>query len=246
MTKAWHRANPESFAQMRADVEAAYPNLNFFIDHEVETDIEAMLTGIKSVSGEDDILVIRGSFPIKDEHGKPIDQFSIEVFVPPDFPKNLPLVREVRGRIPRHVDRHIYPEGFACLFAPGERFMHFPEGSTLLDFLEGPVRNFFISQSTFELTGEWPFGQRSHDSDGIVESYAEMFGVPPMRENVARFLLLIQRREVKGHWPCPCGNGKRLRDCHGPIIRHLKTKVSPGEAIRTLAGILGLAKKAVK
>lgn len=229
MTNAWHRADPESYARMRAEVEAEYPNLNFFIDHEVETTIAAVSSKDKSLVAEDGILFIRGTFPIKDESGKSIEHFRIEAVVPPDYPETLPLVREVGGRIPRQIDRHISPEGFACLFAPAERFIHCPEGSTLLDFLNGPVRNFFISQSIFDLTGEWPFGQRSHGIAGIAESYAEMFEVPPTPDNVVRILEFLERREIKGHWPCPCGNGKRLRDCHGPIARQLRAKMAPSK-----------------
>ncbi|MHB1011689.1 MAG: hypothetical protein ACYC37_02070 [Desulfobacteria bacterium] len=199
---------------MRAEVEAAYPDLRFSI--------------------QDECVFIHGSFPIK-EDGAALDRYSIEVRVPQDFPIELPVLCEVGGRIPWVPDRHVnWKNGTACLFFPDERWRFFPDGATLRDFLEGPVRNFLISQSVFERTGQWPFGERGHGEAGILEAYGEMLEIPPDRNTVIAFLGLLSRREVKGHWQCPCGSGKILRKCHGEKVLRLRDKIGPENAGRSL------------
>ena len=193
MKLPWHLAERDSYSNMKAEVGAAYPDLRFLI--------------------QDECVFIQGSFPIK-EDGAVLDRYSIDVRVPRDFPKALPVLREVGGRIPWNADRHVNSNGDACLFVPDERWRYFPERGTLLEFLIGPVRNFLIGQSLFESAGKWPFGQRGHGNAGILEAYGEMLNISPDRETVMAFLGLLSRREVKGHWPCPCGSDKILRKCH--------------------------------
>ena len=204
MRLPWHLADPDSYAKMKAEVEAAYPDLRFSI--------------------RDGCVLLRGSFPIK-ENQDVLDRYVIEVRVPQDFSKRLPVVREIGGRIPWDVDRHVDGNGEACLFVPDERWKHFPAGGNLRDFLDGPVRSFLIGQSVLDHTGMWPFGQRSHGDAGILEAYAEMFNISPDRETVMAFLGLLSRREIKGHWLCPCGKGKILRKCHGIKVRELRDKI---------------------
>lgn len=213
MRMPWHLADPESYASMKVEIEAAYPDLHFSI--------------------QDECVFIRGSFPIR-EDGAVLYRYSIEVRVPRDFSKGIPVVREIGGRIPWDADRHVNSNGDACLFVPDERWRCFPEGGTLLDFLDGPVRSFFISQSFFERAGKWPFGQRIHGPDGIVEVYAEMIGISPDRKTVLAFLGLLSRREVKGHWPCPCESGRILRKCHGTKVWELRDKIGLENVERSL------------
>jgi hypothetical protein len=88
MTHLWHRENPELYEKEKAEVEARFPNL--YLAH------------------EGDIVFVRGSFAVMFE-GRVSDRYSIELQLPRDHPKSLPLVREVGGRIPHHNDRHINP-----------------------------------------------------------------------------------------------------------------------------------------
>ena len=44
-------------------------------------------------------------------------------------------------------------------------------------------------------------------------AYGEILGVTD-EEQIRRFLDCLGHKKVKGHWNCPCGTGKRIRDCH--------------------------------
>jgi SEC-C motif len=153
------------------------------------------------------------------------------------YPDALPLVFEVGGRVPRDADHHVNREtGEACLFVPDERWKVAPPGMTFLDLLNGPVRNFLLGQSLFRLTGEWPFGQRSHAAAGIREYYSELLGTDDVNV-IVRYVECLSRATLKGHWPCPCGSGKRLRDCHRAQVDELRTKIPSAVALRSFESL---------
>jgi hypothetical protein len=213
MSAPWHRANPTLFENERNEVETAYPSLHFHI-----------------VS---DAVFVRGTFPIALEK-EVFDRYLIQLNLLRDYPKSIPIVREVGGRIPHTDNRHMNPaDGTACVLLPDQRWEIWPPGSTLLHFLDGPVRNFFLGQSLVELGEPWPFGHWGHGADGIREYYAGLLGTDHVR-TIAQFVEYLTKENVKGHWPCPCGNGKRLRDCHRDMVRDLSTKIDRQVAMESL------------
>ena len=209
MKKPWHKENPELLEQMEEAVRKEYPTLYFY--------------------PYEDGVFVRGDFLIIDE-GKVLDQFSIEIELPRYDPNELPVLREIGGRIPRNEDNHInIPSGDVCLFVPDERWRIHPRGSTLLDFLNVPVRNYFIGYCLVEMGEPWPFGQRSHGAEGIIEYYSELLGTNDRRV-VIRYLECLSRPAIKGHWECPCGSGSRIRNCHQPTLNELRAKIPPSSA----------------
>lgn len=195
----WFKENTKLFHALRLEIGQVYPQLHFSI--------------------RNDTVFLSGSFLLSDGH-KIVDRFLIEVEFPPKYPKALPFVFEIGGRIPRIADRHMYSTGEACLYLPLEIAEIFPEGSSLLDFLSGPVRSFFVSQSYFELTGKWPFGEWPHGADAVVDYYSPILGIKD-KIVVSRFFQIIGKKEIKGHWLCPCGSGKLLRHCHIDVVTKL-------------------------
>ncbi len=214
MKKPWHTVKPELLARMREDVKCAYPNLHFY--------------------PEDEVVFVRGEFPLVDD-GQTLDQFSVEIELPRYDPDELPVLREVGGRIARTEDNHINgPSGDICLFVPDERWRIYPRGSTLLDFLNVPVRNYFIGFCLVEMGEPWPFGQRSHGAAGIFEYYSELLGTDD-RQVVTRYVECLSEPRLKGHWECPCGSHKRIRNCHHVALNDLRAKMPPSVAQYSLA-----------
>jgi hypothetical protein len=205
MNRPWHKADPGLLDNTREEVQVLYPNLHFY--------------------PQNDRVVVRGSLPIIDA-GKELDRYSVEIVLLADYPNAIPLVWETGNKIPRHADRHVNKEsGEACLFIPDEQWKIYPPGTTFLEFLNGSVRNFFLGQSIFLRTGEWPFGQRPHGSAGIREYYSELLGTDDVTV-ILGYLECLSRPVLKGHWPCPCKCGKRIRDCHCYQISELRVKIS--------------------
>ncbi|WAC06750.1 MAG: hypothetical protein OS130_10880 [Thermodesulfobacteriota bacterium] len=216
MRKVWYKENPALLVEMKEEIKDDFPNLHFYESNGV--------------------IVVEGSFPIRHDK-KSLDRYSIKITFLKDYPKSIPIVEEVGGRIPRTLDRHMNEKGEACLFLPEQRSEIWPIGSTFLEFLNCPVHNFFLGQSLVERGEAWPFGVWDHGVRGIRDYYVQLFGTEDM-DIVIKFMLFIIAPKIKGHWPCPCGNGKRLRGCHFPFLLELRDKIPRNVAQRSLQFLL--------
>jgi hypothetical protein len=171
----------------------------------------------------------RGSFQIVND-GEVIDRFSIEITFPDGITK-LPRIREIGGRIPQTPDRHVYDNGAICTEVPELTLLR--GKYSLVSYLDGPVRNYFLGQLLIEQGERWPFGEWAHGKAGLLQAYAEILGVSGEPE-IRRFLDCLGHKKVKGHWPCPCANGKQLRACHLDTVRKLQESVPPSIARQAL------------
>lgn len=197
----WHRDDPGALERLRRELAEAYPSLHLY--------------------RVGDLVEVRGSFPIEHE-GSEIDRFKVRILIGPDFPGVPPFVFETGGRIPHTVDRHVYPKTrHCCLFYPDDFAIRHPNGLPFLDFLRGPVRDYFLGQIAVEAGRPWPFGELGHAKRGGFEFYEETLGVKG-ETAVLGYLACISFEVLKGHHQCPCGSGRRLRLCHRPQIEELR------------------------
>lgn len=163
----------------------------------------------------------------------PISEYEIEIILPRTFPRREPKVFETAGRIPRCADRHINPDGDCCVTV-WEHWLATADDRSFAAFLNGPVHEYFLGQYWFEKTGKWPFGERAHGGRGLEEAYADALGIAPKTSKLLYHLRLLSQDWPKGHWSCPCGSGKRLRDCHRDDLMALHRRVPPPIARRML------------
>jgi hypothetical protein len=178
---------------------------------------------LKSLVTDERLVLLRGSFAVHDSTAV-LGRFQVEIRFPEDYPDSLPVVNEIGGRIPQTQDRHInVADGTACLLVPEEWFVISPDRS-FGAFLKGPVRNFFLGQILVEGGQPWPFGERSHGYQGMLECYLEMLGIEEPSRVLAYFDCL-RKEQLRGHWNCPCGRGKRLRDCHLAQLQQLQKRI---------------------
>jgi hypothetical protein len=216
MTYIWHRENPALFEREKREVETRFPELHFEI--------------------EDDIVYVRGRFAITFEQ-QILDHYLIELQLPRDHPKSLPVVREVGGRIPRHIDRHIIAaDGTACVLLPDERWRLWPPGAPLITFLTGPLHSFLLAQSMVEAGEPWPFGEWAHGLKGVFQYYRDLLKTAELHV-IITYLEYITAKKMKRHWPCPCKNGKRLCDCHLGLVIDLRKKILRRDALKSLEAL---------
>jgi len=217
MKKSWFKIDPGLLEQIKKEIQANYPNLHLYI--------------------EEGTVFIRGSFPVTFEN-EVLDRYQVEIEFVSDHPNSIPIVRETEGRIPRTLDSHIITEdGQCCLFLPDEQWRVYPKGSSFLDFLNGPVRTFFLGQTAVRFGQPWPFGEHEHGIMGILDYYAELLGTKNLRI-ILGYLDYLSKDEIKGHWSCPCGSGKRLRNCHFESLIDLRLKIPPQTARQSFWKIL--------
>ena len=85
------------------------------------------------------------------------------------------------------------------------------------------VEPYYFSYEYFMKYGEFPFGERPHGTLGIVQTYREVF-----KESddalILKFIKYIATNNYRGHLPCPCGSGKRTRNCHGKMLLQILNK----------------------
>ena len=163
-----------------------------------------------------------------------IDCFEVEIEFNRNFPRNVPVVKEIGGDIPRDMDRHIDKEGRCCLTIPSiitEELMRVP---SILNFMEKFVEPFFANQLYYEKTGMWLSGEYSHGKRGILDFLTERFFIK--REIAAKLLEFgckFRKKSYLINWnkPCPCGSGKVLKKCHKKEILEIIKLVKLTEGI---------------
>lgn len=191
---------------------------------EIRRDLRAKHPTLHPFRNPQGLLEIAGAFVVRGADGSELDRFSIRIVVPRGFPDDLPIVREVGGRIPWIADRHVESTGQACVMIPEDRWNSFPPGSSLLDFIDVPVANYFLSQSYFEVHGEWPLGEWQHGWDGIFQYYRRLIGTESTI-TVYRFIYVLSRQNSKPHFECPCGSGKKIKRCCQAKVEDLRGKI---------------------
>ncbi|MCK6533074.1 MAG: SEC-C domain-containing protein [Polyangiaceae bacterium] len=168
--------------------------------------------------------VIMGAFNVQ-HTGHFLGGFQVEVLLDVPDELGLPTVREVGGRIPRMPERHINDKfGTACLYLPEDLAVRVREPLGIIEFLDGPVRNFFLGQIGAEMGTPFPLGEWGHGADGVKEMLTQLLGSDDVGTCVA-FLELLSRKVIKAHWPCPCGSGRSLRDCHDGVVRRVRQRL---------------------
>lgn len=155
------------------------------------------------------------------------DSFEIAAILPVGFPQAEPFVWETGGRIPRVADRHVYPNPGNCCLCVWQEWLWQVQCPSFESFLVGPLHSYFVSQSIFEMTGKWPFGERGHDKVGLDQALGSMLEVIP-NVQMDKALALLSQLKIKGHARCPCGSGKRLRSCHFDEFLFLQERLPAG------------------
>ena len=141
-------------------------------------------------------------------------EYGIEISIPLNSDR-LPTVRETEHYIRDYP--HMYTNKTLCLATDTDLYLRFREGFDLVAWMEEYVEIYFVSYECYKRYDVFPFGERSHGSKGVLEFYCDYFKIPDSIQ-VKDFISYIATKEYKGHHPCPCGSGKKLRNCHGDAI----------------------------
>ena len=167
-------------------------------------------------------LVVSGALPFEastDGHETIADVFEIDLVVPETYPEGLPWVLETSGRISDAYE-HVYTNGKLCLAVPTEERLIFRQEPCLRGFVTNLVIPYCYGYCYWERHRVHPFGEREHGGGGIARFYIDRLGLAgEIRALEVAFHLF--KYGYRGHHDCPCGNGSKLRDCHGPALLEL-------------------------
>ena len=166
---------------------------------------------------ESDIVCLLGNISVNRSFNNFIvdEVYEVKILIPL-CSDDLPSVWDIGN----HVDssyEHRYNDGRLCLDTDAVIALYFHKGNSLLQWMKDIVEPYYFSYRYYKEFGEFPFGERSHNLDGIIEAYKDMFH----ERDIVRTLKLLEaisQRKYRGHLPCPCGSEIITRKCHGQYI----------------------------
>ena len=203
--KHWHIHNQDFFEQ-----ECSFIHRNF-------PDVEISINAGK--------VLLVGTFPLVDPDGSIIKNYRLGVEFPIHYPDWIPNVIMLEPGVEKNPDRHIESDGKGCLCLPHSALSYFPEGITFERFWEVLVVPWLIGQAHYEEYNEWPFDAWDHGMEGILQGFVGVLGFDD-EEIVRSFLkLLVRKNPVKGHILCPCGSGKKIRNCHQELYKSTRAQI---------------------
>lgn len=158
------------------------------------------------------------------------DNFEIRIEIPRDYPKSTPDVFEPKNRTANY---HHSANDKLCLAEPVEEWLTFSKNPTLLYFVTELIIPFLYRFCYCERHEgqEAPWGELPHGSIGLIEHYKKHFRVTDKTQILKLLKHLVDREKkkdhkIRGHFDCPCGSGKIIRNCHANELRTLE-KVPP-------------------
>lgn len=203
------------------------PNPDFPVD-QIRQDLENRHP-LLFLNEENGKFVVSGIYDLR-HSGQFISKYQLRIELPADYPESIPQIYEVGNRIPRILDNHINNNGTLCLGVTEQIWMELQGKFELLPILDKHVRTFLLGV-TNKLEGKgWPIQTRSHGAAGLCEFYGELIDSScPVQ--VLQLIVLLLGKAPKGHWQCPCGSDRNLRNCHGKRILEFYKQKPPKELI---------------
>jgi len=229
----WYESNRRRFREEREALASACPLLRLVVVGPVFK--------INSVCRlKHECAVVHGVYSLQIPNSCRQIEYEIVLVLPSNYPKASPRMFCNDTKLPiDNIDRHIMSDGRACLGVQADISMRWSPSSTIVDFLESFVAPFLAWQAYYDVYHKPPpWGERSHFAQGILESYAELLGRQADSSVVSFMSLLARKNRPKGHEPCPCNSGKRLRNCHRDLVYDARQRVAWQDVAHDLAVLL--------
>lgn len=142
------------------------------------------------------------------------DVYQLNITVPENFPKTLPIVEETGGKIPRDGNFHVNEDGSLCLGSPLRLLVKIHDSPTLCGFAKNCIIPFLYAVS-YKLRngGDFVLGELPHGKKGIFQDYSILLGLKGEKQIIQAIKLLGMKKRIANKKICPCGCGKRLGIC---------------------------------
>ncbi|MGF7012327.1 hypothetical protein M2145_001035 [Lachnospiraceae bacterium PF1-21] len=167
------------------------------------------------------MFVLTGELHLNHSYNEVImtDTYEIEITIPQLFPKHNPMIKELSGKV-KDSYHHLYSNKQFCLASNLELRIFFSKSVDLSLFINMFVIPYLYSYKYFETYGVLPYGERSHGVLGDLEFIKDKMHLESF-DGVIGVIRFVMDHPYRGHFLCPCGSGKKLRLCHGEIVREI-------------------------
>lgn len=162
-----------------------------------------------------DSVIIEGNFVVNAEYSDISFLLDYSIYAELFNEENkVPIIKETGGKIDRKYP-HVNKDGSLCLEISSEILDKCTDafGFNAEVWFNTFVISYFYSYRYYKEYGRYPFGERKHGVAGILEYYQQKFGVETQAKSF-ECLSYSANHRYRGHLPCPCGSGKRIRNCH--------------------------------
>ena len=166
-------------------------------------------------------VVLSGEYHLKAQlaGSRIIDKtYRLKLVCPNGYPRKLPRVLDEERYFPRRLEFHTYSDGSFCLGSELKIKHILRADHTIKAFFDKAVDPFLYSVSHRLEYGDYPFGELAHGEQGLVDDYAEMFGLEGKAAVLLAFKVLGKRKREANKLPCPCGCGLRFGRCDYRLI----------------------------
>ena len=165
-----------------------------------------------------DFVILKGSFEFKaqyEDYPEIQDSYRLSIAVGSKFPRELPTIKEIGGRIRPTKENHVNEDGTLCLGSPLRLYLKLAEQPDLVGYGERCLIPYLYGHSYRRIFGvRLPFGELAHGVDGELADYLGLFGVETYQQVLDTIRLLCLRAKKADGMLCPCGCGKRLSLCN--------------------------------
>lgn len=155
--------------------------------------------------------------------------YIVEIIIPVNS-STLPSVKDVGGSISDDYP-HRYVSGELCLETETIIRLRFIDGFSLVEWMDEYVEPYYFTYEYYCRYGVFPFGDRPHGLDGLINTYQDLFSEDDI-SIVWRLMSFCVTGKYRGHANCPCGSGKRTRDCHGKGLLPIMTDPRKVEIVK--------------
>ena len=150
------------------------------------------------------------------ELNSPIDEFSIEMRFPSQYPYYFPEVIETGGKIERIPQRHLFVRNNneLCLGVPPEIYLRCRNGITIEWFMENVLMPRLAEEYNVNHGGAYLNEYPHNRTEALWRFYSTV-----LKTNDRDLILLlldgiISNRLPKGFQPCLCGGNQKFKKCH--------------------------------
>lgn len=177
--------------------------------------------GLSVIYSGKDPKKLKGKIEVKDNEDVTQGIFDVEIIVPKEYPKTIPVLKVLNGISKNDVEHHINDDGSACLGVPASLIIENPRGISIFIFIQKYVYGFLCAQLYYEGKHEWPGGDWPHGNDGIRSFYFSK-----LMTNNPEFVVECLDKVIRHKLPdrndtCFCGSGKKAKYCHLPSLEEI-------------------------
>lgn len=163
-------------------------------------------------------IILSGSIDVfRNYNGFTVNKNYLLEIVIPIGSDAFPYVVDIGNHIDSSYHHYYRSSKQLCLETDAKLTLRFVDGFSLVEWMEEFVEVYYFSYEYYSRFGVFPFGERSHNEPGILETYKDYFSTNDIVD-AYKILQFICSSPYRGHYPCPCGSNLRLRNCHGEKI----------------------------